>query len=92
MERILRTFEHPDGKRRVLIVQRENGTFGYEQEKLVYRYEDEEMREKWPEMSWTRPGQYEYLRNRRDSRARSAWQGCLARFDVAQRELKACKT
>ena len=44
MERIVRTFEHPDGKRRVLIVQRENGTFGYEQEKLAHRSRNADVR------------------------------------------------
>ena len=58
VERILRKFEHPDGEHRVLIVQRENGTFGYEQEQRVYVYEDDEMRERWPETAWIRPGQY----------------------------------
>jgi hypothetical protein len=31
-DRVVRTFNSPDGKRRVLIVQRNNGSFGYEEE------------------------------------------------------------
>jgi hypothetical protein len=58
MERAVKTFEHPNGQQRVLIVQRENATFGYEEEQRVHVYEDDEMRAKWPEMFWSRSGQY----------------------------------
>jgi hypothetical protein len=56
MEKTLKTFRHPDGKRRVLIVQRSNGLFGYELEELAYIY-DGELREQCPDTFWTRPSQ-----------------------------------
>lgn len=56
MERVLRELRHPDGKRRVLIIQRENGFFGYEEETLEYVY-DGEMRMLCRDMYWVRPSQ-----------------------------------
>lgn len=46
MQRVLKTFTHTDGKRRVLIVQKSKGIFGYVVEKLTYLDEETEDRAK----------------------------------------------
>ena len=51
---VLKTLIHSDGKRRVLIVQRDNGLFGFEEEQLVRVY-DEKLYPDWDEMVWAPP-------------------------------------
>jgi hypothetical protein len=53
-ERVLKTLSHPDGQRRVLIVQRTNGLYGYEIEE--FRREQTEFRRE-PLEYWMRFGQ-----------------------------------
>jgi len=50
-ERVLKTLCHPDGRRRVLIVQRTNGLYGYEIEE--FRHEPVDFRRE-PLEYWTR--------------------------------------
>jgi hypothetical protein len=42
MTKVVKTLFHPDSERRVLIVQRDSGHYGFEEEKLVDPYEDYE--------------------------------------------------
>jgi hypothetical protein len=51
---VLKTLTHLDGKRRVVIVQRDNGLFGFEEEHLVRVY-DEQTYPDWDEMVWSPP-------------------------------------
>lgn len=53
MTRVVKILLHPDGERRVLILESANGTFGYQEEALTFVYAVEELREKWPEKIWT---------------------------------------
>jgi hypothetical protein len=47
--------------RRVLIVKRTSGLFGYEVEELTHVYDDPDLRSRWPnEMHWNRAGQYPF--------------------------------
>ena len=50
-DRVLKTLLHPDGKLHVLIIQRDNGLFGFEEEQLVRVY-DEKLYPDCDEMVW----------------------------------------
>ncbi len=52
MNQVLKVLTHPDGKRRVLIVQRANGLFGFEEQHLVRVY-DEKLYPDRNEMVWS---------------------------------------
>jgi hypothetical protein len=54
MDKTLKILTHPDGKRRVLIVQRENGQYGFEEHHLVRVY-DKILYPDRSEMMWAPP-------------------------------------
>jgi len=51
MDTIVKAVTHSDSKRRALIVRRDHGRFGFEEQQLVMVY-DEEFYPDWNEMIW----------------------------------------